>query len=600
MIASGLGEPTAESFPRYRSVAESALLVEFGETIAHEIHDRVARLDAALASSPFDGFLEAVPAYAAILVVFDPTVADHADARAAVETLVAVAAPVARRPTVREVEVCYDGDLAPDLDGVAEAAGMSRDAAIAAHLAGRYRVFMYGFAPGYAYLAGVPDVLHRPRKDAAVRGVPQGSVLIAGPQCLVTTLTMPSGWWVIGRSPAHILSDDADRPFLFDVGDEVVFPAHRPGSVRRTRRLAAMSDAVLAVRQVGPITTIQDWGRPGWMRFGVPASGPMDRRSFAVAQAALGPAGDGRGIEVSVGGLTLQCVAGAVTVAVAGGGFRVEVEGEVSPSWTVRRLERGSTLVIRPGPWGSWTYLAIAGRLDAPTWLGSAATHLLSGRGGGRLTVGQHLLVRDATALSGPSRRIPFPVTGRPRAAVRVVIGPQERFFPAIALDTLLSARFALTTAYDRMGVRLTGPSLAVQGPMTMPSEPIRRGSIQVSGDGVATVLLADHQTTGGYPKIATVLADDLDGLVQLRGRGPGHLSCRDAGAGRRLRPHAIPGPCRIPARACPACRRDRLRRFVLRAGRCRCVTVPGVGRRRGPQGIRRLARSCRNRSKND
>ncbi|AOF92366.1 allophanate hydrolase subunit 1 family protein (plasmid) [Sinorhizobium sp. RAC02] len=92
---------------------------------------------------------------------------------------------------------------------------------ITAHLAGQYDVFMYGFAPGYAYLAGVPETIRMPRKPAAVRGVPAGSVLIAGPQCLVSTITMPTGWWIIGRSPTRILTGKDERPFLFDVGDRV-------------------------------------------------------------------------------------------------------------------------------------------------------------------------------------------------------------------------------------------------------------------------------------------------------------------------------------------------------------------------------------------
>jgi inhibitor of KinA len=82
---------------------------------------------------------------------------------------------------------------------------------------------MYGFAPGYAYLASVPDAIQLPRKAAAVRDVPAGSLLIAGPQCLVTTLTMPSGWWNIGRSPTQILTKDESRPFLFNIGDHVRF-----------------------------------------------------------------------------------------------------------------------------------------------------------------------------------------------------------------------------------------------------------------------------------------------------------------------------------------------------------------------------------------
>ena len=94
---------------------------------------------------------------------------------------------------------------------------------IAAHLAGDYTVFLYGFAPGYAYLGCVRDELQLPRKDTALRDVPAGSVIIAGAQCIVTTLMMPTGWWIIGRSPTAILQDDPARPFLFDVGDAVQF-----------------------------------------------------------------------------------------------------------------------------------------------------------------------------------------------------------------------------------------------------------------------------------------------------------------------------------------------------------------------------------------
>jgi inhibitor of KinA len=211
------------TFPRYQIVADHALLVEFGETISAEAHAEVLRLDAALAHSPFEGFREAVPAFVSLLVAFDPLVADHLLARAAVETLLANARLVSKQGAARDVLVCYDDDLGPDLPRVAEQAGMSVDEVIDAHLSGDYGVFMYGFAPGYAYLAGVPQRIRLPRKPAAVRGVAAGSVVIAGPQCLVTTLTMPTGWWIIGRSPTRILTGREDRPFLFDVGDRVCF-----------------------------------------------------------------------------------------------------------------------------------------------------------------------------------------------------------------------------------------------------------------------------------------------------------------------------------------------------------------------------------------
>lgn len=278
-----------------------------------------------------------------------------------------------------------------------------------------------------------------------------------------------------------------------------------------------MTEAVIAVEFAGPHVSFQDSGRAGYKRFGAPASGPMDRFALAAANRALGnPAGQ-TCIEISLGGLTLQCRQGSVSFAIAGGGFTVEHGDRICSSWQTGTLAEGERLVIRPGRWGSWTYLAFAGRLETPTWLGSAATHAGSGLGGGRLVAGQQWTIRDARR-SDPVA-IACPVFARPRRLVNVVLGPQERFFSQDVIDTLLTAHFRLTDAYDRMGVRLSGPDLAPRAPLDMPSEPIQRGSIQVAGDGVATVLLADHQTTGGYPKIATVLDSDLDGFVQLRPR---------------------------------------------------------------------------------
>ncbi|ONG56052.1 kinase [Pseudoroseomonas deserti] len=212
------------AYPVFRPVADHALLVEFGDRIDRDVHDQVLRLDAGLSPESVPGFLEAVPAYVNILVRFDPMQTDHASVEAALRRLLGGPARVPKPGRLREVRVCYEAELAPDLARVAEATGLDTEAVIAAHLAGDYRVYMYGFAPGYAYLAGVPEAIRQPRKTSPVRGTPAGSVTIAGPQCLVTTMIMPNGWWNIGRSPTRILDGgDSARPFLFDVGDSVRF-----------------------------------------------------------------------------------------------------------------------------------------------------------------------------------------------------------------------------------------------------------------------------------------------------------------------------------------------------------------------------------------
>lgn len=279
-----------------------------------------------------------------------------------------------------------------------------------------------------------------------------------------------------------------------------------------------VTEAVLSIDWAGPLVTVQDGGRPGLMRYGVPRSGPMDRRAFAAANLALGNTRDAPAVEISLGGLTLTCLSGTVGFAVAGGGFILDHAGTRRGSWSMATLRQGERLTIRRGPWGSWCYLALAGAVQVPHWLGSSATHAQSGMGGGKLTAGQVLTVgqSDRQLNDGP---IPCPIAARPRPLARVTIGPQDRCFSAEALETFLAGPWRMTEAWDRMGVRLAGPSIAPDVTLDMPSEPVLRGSVQVAGDGVASLLLADHQTTGGYPKIATVLDCDLDAVMQLRPR---------------------------------------------------------------------------------
>ncbi len=293
--------------------------------------------------------------------------------------------------------------------------------------------------------------------------------------------------------------------------------------------------AVLSIRFAGPHVSVQDAGRAGFARFGVPQSGGMDRLALAAALGVLGQP-EGAAIEVSLGGLLLDCLEGEVSFAVAGGGFIVDHHGQKGGSWQVATLRAGQRLTVRRGPWGAWCYLAFAGALQVLNWLGSRATHSQSGLGGGRLETGGRLVVDGAWVL--PEQLIPCPTFARPLTQIRAVLGPQDRYFGTDQIEALQGAVWRLSAAYDRMGVRLDGPRLAVQAALDMPSEPVARGSVQVAGDGVATVLLADHQTTGGYPKIATVLDADLDRFSQMR-PGDGFrfnlVSPNDAIAGARF-----------------------------------------------------------------
>ena len=276
-------------------------------------------------------------------------------------------------------------------------------------------------------------------------------------------------------------------------------------------------DAILQVLQVGPSVSIQDMGRPGHLRYGVTASGAMDRTSYAIANAALDNPRSNPALEISLGGITLNCTEGAVSLAIVGGSFSILLNDKPIPAWSMLSLSAGDSLKIRPGGWGSWCYVAFAGLLDTNKWLGSYSKHLKSGICGTALQQNEILTIKNSLNNVGQTTSLADPELLKPNTTIRAVLGPQDRYFTAETLTKLFSNTFTVSADYDRMGMRLTGCTLPVAAKLDMPSEPISRGSLQVPGHGDPICLMADHHTAGGYPKIATVVSADLDNLSQHR-----------------------------------------------------------------------------------
>ena len=501
-------------------VADHGVLVVFDDEISDETYARIHALDAALTRNPPAGLAEIVPAMTTLLVVFDPLATDHIAISAAVHDNLTAPSTISSG-AAHVIDVCYDNEHAPDLPALATRAGLDPEGAVAAHLAGTYAVGVYGFAPGYAYLYGTPSSIQQPRNPTPGPVVPAGSVIIAGQQCLIIPIAMSTGM-VRHRPHRHV---NVHRRSEQAVSVRRRRPRHLPADRRgrppvppcRTAPRPAMSTAVLKVRRCGPLVTIQDAGRPGLMRYGVPASGPMDRFAHAAAHVALGRPRRGTAIEVSLGGLSVMCTSAPVTVSICGGGFAVDHAGERCTSWTVRTLVPGDTLTISAGDWGSWCYLAVAGDLVSRRWLGSTSTHVRADLGGGPVRTGDELRIESAQVDDAREGPVEPPAIAQPARVLRVVLGPQPQCFGPDAGEVLLGSPYALTAAYDRMGVRLAGARLPIDDALAIASTPILRGSLQVTGDGAPTLLLADHQTTGGYPKIATVIADDASRATQLR-----------------------------------------------------------------------------------
>lgn len=278
--------------------------------------------------------------------------------------------------------------------------------------------------------------------------------------------------------------------------------------------------AKLRILTAGPGSTVQDGGRHGYLRYGVTGAGPMDPFAHALANRALGNPAGAAAIEVSLGGVEITAEEEPLTVAVAGGSFSVTLDGQALPSAVVTRLEPGARLRLKAGAAGCWCYLALAGGLDLPLVLGSASTHTRTGIGGlaGRaLAAGDSLAVGSLVTAEIETGAIQARLLDRPADMIRVILGPQDDYFAPDQIAAFLAGPWKVSARGDRMACFLEGPKLTHARGYNITSDGIAMGAIQVPGEGQPIVLMADRQSTGGYPKIATIIGPDLGRLAQAR-----------------------------------------------------------------------------------
>ena len=287
--------------------------------------------------------------------------------------------------------------------------------------------------------------------------------------------------------------------------------------------------ASLLVIAPGLSTTVQDRGRTGWQRLGVPVSGALDALALAAANVVAGNGPWEAALECLYRGCEVEVAADGVRLAVAGSGASLEiVDGSGAVVRRATALEsitahRGERARVRIAGLSISAYLAIEGGIAIPPVLGSRSTYARAGLGG---IEGRALRAGDAVPLAGAplsargEMRLPD-IALAPANEIRVVLGPQDDHFTPEALDQLAGAPFTVRPASDRMGLRLDGPRLAHRSGADIVSDGIAPGAIQVPGDGLPIVMLADRQTTGGYTKIATVISADLPALGRV---GPGSV----------------------------------------------------------------------------
>jgi biotin-dependent carboxylase-like uncharacterized protein len=276
----------------------------------------------------------------------------------------------------------------------------------------------------------------------------------------------------------------------------------------------------LVIASIGPASSVQDGGRPGSQRYGLVPSGAMDRLALAAANALVGNEPFAAAVEIGPFGASFTARNGAVRIALAGAQRNADIAGRTLASDTSATIADGETLTLGFARVGAFSYLAIEGGIAGEPMFGSLAVNARAGLGSPYprpLQAGDELQTKDASGV--PERRIELPAATD--APIRVLWGPQDDEFADETKQLFLDSEWKVSPTSDRMGYRLEGPVLKHLHGHNIVSDGTVNGSIQVPGNGQPIVLMPDRGTSGGYPKLATVISADFGRFAQIQAGRP-------------------------------------------------------------------------------
>ena len=495
-----------------------AVLLRHSETVSEASLERGLAVEAFLESKGMPGCVERVPGFTTLLLRFEPSTPVPLEGiRDWVSNGGWFGSVVSSSGRVVEIPVSYGG---LDLQRVADHAGIRPEEVVERHRDASYRVHCLGFAPGFPYLGGLDPRLHTPRLASPRPRVPAGSVAIGGEHAGIYSVASPGGWNLIGRTTAPLFNPEGDSLqtlFLLRPGDQVRWVAAAESGLPNESNDAVKGDTiqpVLRILELGMGLTVQDAGRPGFARFGVPAGGCMDPDLAAVANRLVENPPGAPVLELALQGQRFEALRdGWLALA----GDLVDGHGNRGSAFRVRT---GEILSFPPAPGGVWRYLAVPGGWAGRSLLGSC---------GGGTRLGEAFALRRGQGLgvgAVDSAGIPAAVARRAWAApvesaaaskpFPIWPGPQWDEFTAEARARFFETCWRLSPQCDRVGYRLQGDPIP-DVPTPGISEPVLPGSIQVPPDGRPIVTMPDGPTLGGYPKIGWMEPAERARLAQRR-----------------------------------------------------------------------------------
>lgn len=445
---------------------------------------------------------------------------------------------------IHRIQVCYHPDVALDLLAIAKACKLSVEETIHLHKSNLYTADILGFMPGFTYFSGLDPQLRLHRLSSPRPAVPKGSVAIAELQTAIYPRTTPGGWNLIGRSPNQMFDIQNQPPGLFMAGDQMQIEEisldnfhkqdqknHQPEIIRAVDK--SNSKASIEVLQSGTFSTIQDEPRSGLSHWAVGPGGACDLSSLHLANALVGNSVEMAAIEMTSSGPSLLFNQ-TTCVAWVGAHCNGVVDGQRIPGNRPVWIEKGSTLKFSPLNPGFRALLAIGGGLHLPKILGREGSHISADIGPKRLEKGQVLsLINPQAPLQSPFLKSLLQEDALPCFAkwhirspftpietitpIYCLIGPHLSFLSVKERESFWSTVWTVSNQSNRMGLRLQGDFKVKKDLPNIPSQAITFGTVQFPPSHEPIVMLAEHQTTGGYPRLAEVIHADLIKLAQVK-----------------------------------------------------------------------------------
>ncbi|QWE21056.1 5-oxoprolinase/urea amidolyase family protein [Polynucleobacter sp. AP-Kolm-20A-A1] len=445
---------------------------------------------------------------------------------------------------IHRIQVCYHPDVALDLHAIAKACKLSVEETIHLHKTSLYTADILGFMPGFAYFSGLNPKLRLPRLSSPRPAVPKGSVAIAELQTAIYPRTTPGGWNLIGRSPNQMFDIQNHPPGLFMAGDQMQIEEITLDEFQKLDQKNSREEIIrsldkskglgsIEVLQSGTFTSIQDEPRSGLSHWAVGPGGACDLSSLHLANALVGNLLEMAAIEMTSSGPTLLFHQ-ATCVAWVGGHCDGIVNGQRIPGNRPVWLAKGSTLKFSPLNPGFRALLAIGGGLQLPEILGRSGSHISADIGPKRIEKGQVISLTNPLApLKSVFLKSLFKEDALPRYAkwhvrspfvplevitpIYCLAGPHLAFVSVKERELFWSTIWTVSNQSNRMGLRLQGEFKVKKDLPNIPSQAITFGTVQFPPSHEPIVMLAEHQTTGGYPRLAEIIRADLVKLAQVK-----------------------------------------------------------------------------------